>query len=655
MKGAAKKNVRPGEKTTRRRTAISQHGQANSSSGGKDELLTFYLRKNYAFCQHIPTALCLLGSDGKILFSNSQLESLTGFNNHELLNKNIAGLLNVPGYKDLLEFMGKSIKSAALPLDIELIRKDETKIWVTFNISSFLQEKTNEHIFIASIIDVTNSKHIADELSLCHDLLEAAPDSIFLRDQDGKFRYINAAAYRERGYEHDELIKSNIFQIVSPEFHDIMRDNAKTLSARGAVTFEATHKKKDGTIYPVEVHMSPVEHAGEKLILNIVHNVSQRKRIEEELVRALKMESVAMVTGGVASQFNTLLTHIIGNLNVLVSESDPGNPQYKLLQETTKYSDRALDLVKHLMCFSDSGSQVRKITSISGLIRDISDYIISGSNIWCNYFIADDLYKVELTESQFVQAFSNVITNATQSMPKGGIIKISACNVKLEANEITGLPRGEYVKISIEDRGHGIKSEHLPCIFDPYFTTLQGKVGLGLSIAYSIIKNHGGTIKAESKYGSGSTFDLFLPRAHEREGTKKTVSDIDTSVVKMLVVDDEQLVMNVGSRLLSSLGYSQVKFAVDGVQALKEYREALESGKGFDVVIIDLSIPGKLSGQDVIKSLIAMDPKANILISGGYFNDPIVTDFRRYGIKGVLAKPYPLEELEHIVHKRAAV
>jgi PAS domain S-box-containing protein len=612
----------------------------------KQDALTEFFKVNCPVCHQIQHAVALLTTESEILISNPHLELLLGFSSNDLQGRKMTSLMSDQSSAEFLAFLAKNIKGTRGPFDVELATREGAKVWASFETTPFTLSGDTRQCFLASITDITDHKRLSDDLSLCTNLLDTAPDSIFLRDPDGSVLYVNTIAYKERGYSHDELMKADIFQLVAPEYHSIVREKRKAVLTKGTVSFEAAHLTKDGTAYPVEVHLSLIDHAGKKLILSVVHNASQRKRIEVELTRALKMESVALVTSGIAGQFNTLVTHIIGNLNVMMSEAEPNGQQYKLLQETDRYADRARDLVRHLLSFSAGGAPVKRVTSVAGLIRDTADFVLSGSNAWCNYYVADDLHEVELDEAQFVQAFSNVVQNASQAMPKGGIIKISARNVHMEDDEIPGLLDGDYVKISVEDRGHGISPENLQRIFDPYFTTRQGKVGLGLSIAYSVIRNHGGTITVDSQHGKGSTFNLFLPTASEQQAAEATPPLESARGVKMLIVDDEEVVTGVGSRMLNRLGYDKVVFASNGPEALSKYKAAMESADPFDIVIIDLTIPGSMGGKEVVKALLEMDSGANIMISSGYFNDPIVTDFRRYGIKGVLAKPYRLDELE---------
>ncbi|MCX6006023.1 MAG: ATP-binding protein, partial [Chloroflexi bacterium] len=430
--------------------------------------------------------------------------------------------------------------------------------------------------------------------------------------------YTNETACKERGYTREEMLKLDLYQVVAPEAQSEIRDRIRIAFTKGKAFYNSVHIRKDGGKFPVEVHLSLVEHGGKKLLLSIVHNASQHKRIEEELMRALKMESVALLSSGIASQFNTLLTHIVGNLNILISETEPHTQQSRLLEETDKIVDKARELVRHLSSFSTSGAPLKKTSLVGPLLKDTTEYMLTGLNTWANFVITDNLYPVELDQAQFIQAFGNIILNASQAMPKGGVINVNARNIHLEENEAANLPDGNYIKISVADKGHGINPDDMQHIFDPYFTTRQGKVGLGLSIAYSIVRSHGGVITVESEHGKGSIFNIFLPASTERIARETPSTKQRHAGVKILLVDDEAVIRNVGSRILSKLGYDRIEFASEGLEALKKYQDAMESGRPYDSVIVDLTLPGEMGGKEVVKALHKLDPKANILVSSGY-------------------------------------
>jgi PAS domain S-box-containing protein len=639
------------------REPTGQRGKASqSASASSDQMASFtstpdHPEINCAICRQLPQAICMVSHDGKIILANPHMELLLGVTPGQLPGKRITDFVTQPAAKEFMELFRKKSLESSGPFEAELKSKEAHNVWVTINVAPYTDENGKNAGFLASFTDITDHKRIEDDLSLSSNVLDSAPDAIFLRDPDGTYIYANRTACDERGYTHEEMLKLDLYQMVAPEAQGEVRDRLKSVFSKGKVFFESVHIRKDGSKFPVEVHLSLLEHSGKKLILSIVHDVSQRRKLAEELMRTLRMESVVLLSRGIASQFNTLLTHITGNLNVLMSEAEPDSQQFRLLEETDKVVDKARDMIKHLASVSESGTPVKKTSSVGPLLKDTAEYVLAGSNIWTNFFIADSLYPVDLDQAQFLQAFSNVILNAGQSMPKGGVIKVTACNVQLEENEVPNLPQGNYVEISVSDRGHGILPEDMPHIFDPYFTTRQGKVGLGLSIAYSIIRNHAGMITAESEPDKGSVFHIFLPASSEKGARETPPTKSHMAGVKILLIDDEAVIRNVGSRILSKLGYEHIEFASEGLEALKKYQSAMDSGRPYDIVIIDLTLPGEMGGKEVVKALHKLDPKANILVSSGYFNDPILTDFRRYGIKGVLAKPYQLEELERMLRE----
>lgn len=612
------------------------------------------LQTGCKICQILPHPICITDREGKILMVNSYMESMLDYARGGLQGRHFATLISEPDRKRFKEYLSNVSSSQPAVFDGEMVRRDGVRIWVNINTLPLPQE-IDIPALLLSISEITDFKRIIDELQLSSKLLDNASDTILLRDLEGNFIYANQAAYLTRGYTRDELLKANIYQIVSPEYHGLLEEKIRDLYRKDEITFEAHHLKKDGSKFPVEVHMRLIEMGGRKYILSVVHDATRRKKMEEELYRALKMESVALIAGGIASRFNTLLTHILGNINLIMNEIEPGTQLYNLLHETDKSIERTRELARQLLAFSRSGTPVKKTAPVVNLLKDTADFILSGSNVFCNFFISEGLHKAEIDEGQLSQAISNILINASQAMPKGGIINIRARNINLKENEVSGLPEGDYIMISIEDHGHGIAAADLPRIFDPYFTTRQGRLGLGLSIAYSIIHSHGGNISVDSQPNKGTTFNIYLPAATGNETRKEPAPKPVSRGIKMLIVDDEAVIRSAGGRLLNKLGYEHVEFAASGMEALSKYKESLDSGRPFEIVILDLSLPGSPGGREVIKSLLKMDPGANIMVSGGYFDDPILSDLNRYGVKGVLAKPFKLEELKLMLQDKPEV
>jgi CheY-like chemotaxis protein len=304
-----------------------------------------------------------------------------------------------------------------------------------------------------------------------------------------------------------------------------------------------------------------------------------------------------------------------------------------------------------LLTFAKGGVPIKKIISIANLLKESANLTLSGSTSRCEFSIPEDLWSVEADEGQISQVFSNLLLNADQAMPEGGVIKIRAENFLVEGKSELPLSRGKYLKLTFADQGVGISPQYLDKIFDPYFSTKQKGSGLGLATTYAIIQNHFGHTKVESQIGVGTTFTVYLP-ALEAEifvDEQETIS-LSMGQARFLVMDDEEMVREVIGRMLDHLGY-EADFASDGSQAIEEFARAKEAGRPFVAVILDLTIPGGMGGKETIKKLLEIDPHVKAIVSSGYSDDLMMADFRKYGFCEVIAKPYKISELSKTLHK----
>ncbi len=242
--------------------------------------------------------------------------------------------------------------------------------------------------------------------------------------------------------------------------------------------------------------------------------------------------------------------------------------------------------------------------------------------------------------------------NAKQAMWEGGLITVRAENTRIGRGRSLPMKSGKYIKISVEDHGTGISKEHAKKVFDPYFTTKQSGSGLGLATAFSIVKNHGGYITVRSELGSGTTFDLYLPASEKKLPAKegKEGGQASASLGKVLVIDNEKMIREVVGEMLEVIGY-EAGFAADGEEAVELYRKTMGSERSFDVVIVDLTVPGGMGGKETIKKLKEIDSKVNAIVSSGYSYDPIVANFEQYGFKGAVTKPYRITDLRDALSK----
>lgn len=386
--------------------------------------------------------------------------------------------------------------------------------------------------------------------------------------------------------------------------------------------------------------------------VQLQHEIYERGRMEDELIKAQKLESLGVFAGGIAHDFNNLLQTISNSISVAKLHAS-GNPSVDMLKDAETASRYASHLSHRLLTFAKGGSPVKKVTSISSVIEESISLSLSGSSIVCESMIPEDLHPAEIDEGQINQVFTNLLINAKEAMPGGGKIKVSAANMSVGENEQQFLEKGEYIRISVEDHGTGIQEENLNKIFDPYFSTkergAEKGTGLGLSVCHSIVMKHGGLITVESKVGFGTTFHVFLPAS-----TKPLVKDekrrieLGTRGGRILFMEDERNMWASTRLLFKVMGY-EVQFAMNGEEALSLYSEALEAGKPFDGVILDLTIPGGMGGKETMRLLREIDRDVRAIVVSGYAEDPVMTNFRQFGFVCALAKPYTIEQLKEAV------
>ena len=471
--------------------------------------------------------------------------------------------------------------------------------------------------------------------------------------------FFHGAVETITGYTEDELLasKPSWGEIIEPEdvpqiYQDMGEMVWKIRSIPGySAEREYRIMRKDGEIRWVHELVQNISDSSGKpsLIQGVIYDITDRKKMEQELLKAQNLESIGILAGGIAHDFNNFLTAILSNISFVKLHVSPEDKIFAPLYAVEKTTMRASELANQLITFSKGGAPVKKFTLIGELIKNTATFSLSGSNVRCEFNLPNNLSVVEVDAGQIRQVIHHLVHNAKEAMPGGGIINIMAENISILPSDELPLEQGKYVKISIKDHGAGIPSEYLSKIYDPYFSTKQRGsqkgMGLGLTICYSIIKGHGGLIKVESRLGVGTTFHLFLPVIEKEVIEEKRI--VEKPLLgrgRVLLMDDEEEIRVVGEEVLRYIGY-EVEIARDGVEAIERYREAKGSRQAFDAVILDLTVPGGMGGKETIKRLFEIDPNVKAIVSSGYSNDPVISDFREYGFRGSLAKPYKIEKL----------
>ncbi|MEZ5357779.1 MAG: response regulator [Candidatus Zixiibacteriota bacterium] len=505
----------------------------------------------------------------------------------------------------------------------------------------------------AAIIRRNMEKDLRENREKFENITELAPETIFETDDKGYITFINRRGFEYFGYSEEEFYNGfSAVNLVAPQERSHMDQSlSRILKGEQMGTREFLALRKDGSTFPAHFHSRAIIRNQKVVgIGGIVIDISEQKKQEQELLKTQKLESIGVLAGGIAHDFNNILTAILGNISLATMEVDPSSELYAILSDAERASVRARDLTQQLLTFSEGGSPVKKTSSISHIIRDSAEFCLRGSNVRCEFSLPDNLHRVQIDQSQMSQVINNLIINADQAMPTGGKIQVAAENTEITAATTLPLNPGAYIKITITDHGTGIPKAELPRIFDPFFTTKENCNGLGLAIAYSIVKKHNGAIDVQSQPAVGSTFSIYLPTTDDETETSAERAILQTAGAgRILIMDDVMAVRKLAGRVLERLGYD-VEYASDGEEAIRLYSDARNTNWAFDAVIMDLTIPGGMGGLEALKRIKEIDPAVKAIVSSGYSNDPVMASYESYGFKACVIKPYRPNQLASVVN-----
>ncbi|NWJ95612.1 MAG: response regulator [Chloroflexi bacterium] len=404
------------------------------------------------------------------------------------------------------------------------------------------------------------------------------------------------------------------------------------------------------------------------------HQAEARLKAQaEELEKAHRLEALAELARGFAHELNNILTIISGNLFLIELAAEQDSEIKQSSQEAEEAVKRAKKLAHRLLTFAGDGEPVRIELKLDKLVQEVSKTLLVGSGVELQMVMPENLWAIEADWEQLYQVIQHLVRNALEAMPQGGKLKIKAENFNFptpadrEDKEKRIFSPGRYLKLTIADEGKGILPEHLPKIFDPYFSTKAERTterstksnGLGLAISYAIIKKHQGYIEVSSEQGKGAKFTLYLPVTWQlpdlpAEDPNPALVPIPPSSAptkpRILVMDDEAFIRRLVVRMLTGAGY-QVEVTSSGAETVERYQEAARNGEPFGLVILDLTVSQGMGGKETIEQLRQIDSRVNAIVSSGYANDPILANYRQYGFKGRLPKPYRLEDLLAVIQE----
>lgn len=506
--------------------------------------------------------------------------------------------------------------------------------------------------------DITPQKNAAEALAESETryrtLFENNHMPMLLIDPEtGAIMDANPAASAYYGWSREELIRKQIFEIntLTPEELAAEMKQART-QKRNHFLFR--HRRADGDIRDVEVFSGPLQFGGKTLLYSTINDITDRIRKDTVSRRSEKLDSLGILAGGLAHDFNNLMTVVQGQIDVASFELPKDHPAKHALDAAQQTVDKTKDITGRLLTFSRGGDPVLKTIRIENFLDDAVKNALDGSPVDVAYELPKDLWPVAADETQIGQCLCNLAENAGEAMPDGGALNIAAENVEVKAKDVLPLPEGPYVRITFEDTGSGISAENLSRIFDPYFSTKPlGKnkgMGLGLAVCYSVVKKHGGFIAVSSEEGQGSSFSLYLPArpvSTSREKLTET-SPTGTHRKRILVMDDNEPIRKLLHLYIEQLGYD-VTTVADGQQALVEYSRAQDESKAYRAVILEVSVRQGWGGDVALMKLQKFNPdiKAVAIISE---EDHLrQDDYKACGFQNVLSKPFRLEHVRNIL------
>jgi PAS domain S-box-containing protein len=576
----------------------------------------------------------IMVNDNELNFFNMKREKLIGEKCYKVLakNENICNGCKIPDVKkNNSPFILKHVNLSQLNM-----RKFCNRELVDIFFYPF--EKGEYIIYIRDLSEINrNLKRIELEKEKLLVTLKSMAEGVILLDEKFKILLVNNSMENILETNSENLVNRSILDLLPNEikekFHLIYKDKKIITNYEFKLKLKELEKILEVSVSPI---MSDNKLEGSVIICR---DITEQKKMEQEIIKMEKLEAIGFLAGGIAHDFNNILTAALGNIGLcelFINNKEKLLKKLKLI-ESSIY--RAKNLTSKLSTFSKGGAPVTEITDITNIIKDSMSFIVTGSSVKVEYNFQKKLWQANVDPTLIYQVIFNLTINSLQSMKNKGEIQIKVENFELDGKK--------YIKIIFKDNGCGIHPEILPKIFDPFFTTDTSRSGLGLAIVYNIIKNHGGKISVKSKIGKSTEFKILLPAADM--DTQKSPSDTknknNNKVMgkNILIMDDEKSLRDAVKEILEMKGY-KVFTSKNGEQAIEIYKK-----EKIDLVILDLTVVDGMGGEETIKKLKEIDPKVKAIVSSGYSNIPILTDFKKYGFFARLEKPFLLKELIEVI------
>lgn len=602
---------------------------------------------------------------GMFVQVNERLSSMVGYDPGDLENMTITDLMFKNPYDQgatevlLLAYS----ENDEINTELQLVNKDGSRIWVEINASPLRKsDNLHESTYILVVQDITERKRVEQNIRFHSEILDNMEECLFIvKCEDQKIVYVNSQFNGMFGYDKEEAIGmhfSKLLASVEQSAEQTAERIVAKLNENSSYRGEIQSAKKDGTVFWRKANISTYEHPEHgKSWISINEDVTFIKEVEDSVHKMEKLKSVGVLAGGLAHDFNNILLGVFTNISLVREKLDKRHEGHKFLQDALGAMQRAQSLTNQLLTFAKGGYPMKEGASIDKIVEDVVRFDLTGSQVKPIFRKVNGLWLTEIDKGQIQQVFSNLSINAKEAMGGVGNLYITMENCETGNGTPSGFRPGNYVKISIRDTGPGIEPHHRNQIFDPYFSTKEKGSGLGLATTYSIINRHGGYIGVDSTMGEGTTFTIYIPATGKSERIKWDKLDVGTELIgagaNILIMDDEEMILKAVGQLLKERGY-KVSLANDGKEAIDLYHLAMLENVEYDLVILDITVPGGVGGKEAVKEILDINRDAIVIASSGYADDPAMSKYTDHGFAGVITKPYTVDELLHTVHQALA-
>lgn len=606
----------------------------------------------------IPAPLFYKNAGGVYELCNSAFEDYIGLPKESIIGRTVYDVAPRELAEKYRQMDDELLESGGIQIYESRVKFYDKSIHdVIFNKTCVYDREGKKIGLIGVILDISDRKNTEAELlkseELYRVLAESSGDMIYVVDCDGKILYVNGAAAASLGLTAREAVGKFQHDFFPNEVASRQMSIIRTIFETGLPyrTYEQKTYFGNREVW-IDALLTPIKNeSGEVVsVLGISRDISERKKMQEDILKSSKLESLGVLAGGIAHDFNNALMAIMGNIILAKNRAGENKKLQEVLCRAESVTCKAKNLTKQFITFSSGGAPVKTpCADLSALVKEIARFVLCGSEIVYTVDVSGEIPPVGIDEGQISHALSNIILNARQAVKNAGKVDISISCETVNGDSVVSLRGGKYVRISVTDNGPGIPKEIQHKIFDPYFTTRPDGNGLGLSASYSIIKSHGGMIDFKTMEGGGSVFNVYIP-ANGQAGAADVSAAVETAArcaknnEKILVMDDDEAVLVTLFEILNEMGY-RVRTATNFDQAVDIFKTEAAAGEPFNAVILDLVIKGGRDGIETLKELKKLDPRIRTIVSSGYTHGPVISNYAGYGFDALLTKPYRKEDI----------